>query len=223
MPTSIDNEIGQEIRKEILQVAPLDQEKTELLKQFYSELNFDSNTKVYVVKANVFNAFSLPDNSIFVFDKVLQDVNSYSELSALMGHEYSHIKFRHGMKGIAQNLAWGLIAEGMNSGDHSDNVIRYANLLLTSKNSRKFETQADLNGLKLLREQRIDQNGMTDLFKTILKQPQPNEQNTPAYLSTHPETQDRLEKAEEIIKDNPSEHSENARLAELFGELKAGE
>ena len=73
MPTSIDNEIGQEIRKEILQVAPLDQEKTELLKQFYSELNFDSNTKVYVVKANVFSGkevtyqawYGIPEGKLF--------------------------------------------------------------------------------------------------------------------------------------------------------------
>lgn len=222
LPTSIDNEVGQEVSNIIIQGAPIDEEKTELLKQFYSELNFDTKTKVYVVKANVFNAFSLPDNSIFIFSKVLQDVNSYSELSALLGHEYSHIKFRHSMKELAQSLSWELLRELITGGDNSDKFVRNSNQLLTLKNSRKFETEADLNGLQLLRQQRIDQSGMTDLFKTIMKQPDENKNKTPTYLSTHPDTQDRLAEAEETIKDNPSEHSNNARLDELFGELKAG-
>ena len=221
LPTSIDQEVGQQVSNIIIQGAPIDVDKTELIKQFYNELNFDSKTKVYVVKANVFNAFSLPDNSIFIFDKVLHDVNSYSELSALLGHEYSHIKFRHGMKALAQSLSWELLRELITGGDNSDKFVRNSNLLLTLKNSRKFETEADFNGLQLLRQQRIDQKGMTDLFKTIMKQPEENENKTPTYLSTHPDTEERLVKAEETIKDNPSEYSNNARLDELFGKLKA--
>ncbi len=163
----------------------------------------------------------MPDNSIFIFDKVLKDVNSYSELSALLAHEYSHIKFRHGMKVIAQEISWELLRELITGDDTKDSFIQNANLLLTLKNSRGFETQADNNGLKLLREQRIDQNGMVNLFKTIIKEPQQNEKETPTYLSTHPNTEHRLKKAEEIIKENPSDNINNVKLEQLFAELKA--
>ena len=219
LPTSIDKEVGQEVRKQILNGAPIDEEKTELLKEFYDELNYSSTTKIYVVKANEFNAFALPDNSIFVFDKVLKDVNSYQELAALLAHEYSHIKYRHGMKGIAQSLSWGLLAELLSGGDNSDNFIRSSSLLLTLKNSRAFETQADLGGLELLKEQHIDQSGMTDLFQTMLKLPQENKSQTPSYLSTHPATEKRLEKVEEVIKEKPSDSKVNNKLERIFSEL----
>lgn len=219
MPTSIDKEVGQAVRKEILNGAPIDEEKTQLLKEFYAELHYSKTTKIYVVKANEFNAFALPDNSIFVFDKVLKDVNSYQELAALLGHEYSHIKYRHGMKGIAQSLSWGLLAELLSDGDNSDNFIRSSSLLLTLNNSRAFETQADLGGLELLKEQHINQNGMTDLFQTMLKLPQENKRATPSYLSTHPDTEERLEKVEEVIKEKPSDSKVNSKLELIFNEL----
>lgn len=207
------------MRKEILNVATIDEDKTQLLKEFYDELHYNSTTEIYVIKANEFNAFALPDNSIFVFDKVLKDINSYQELAALLGHEYSHIKYRHGMKGIAQSLSWELLAELLSGGDNSDNFIRSSSLLLTLKKSRAFETQADLGGLELLIEQHIDQNGMTDLFQTMLKLSQENKSQIPSYLSTHPATKERLEKVTQVIKEKQSDSKANNKLKRIFNEL----
>lgn len=220
LPKSIDKEVGNEVRNEILKYAPVDTAKTNSLSTFYSELHFDSNTKIYVVKANEFNAFALPDNSIFVFDKVLNDVTSYTQLAALLGHEYSHIKYRHGMKGIAQALSWEFLGELLTNDDNSDNFIKNSNMLLSLKNSRAFETQADLGGLQLLREQQIDQNGMSDLFKTMLNLPQENQKAIPTYLSTHPDTDERLGKVEKTIKENPSDNKIHRNLELIFNELK---
>lgn len=219
LPLSIDKKVGQEVRNEILKDAPIDENKTQLLDEFYQELHFDNKTKVYVVKANEFNAFSLPDNSICVFEKVLEVINSYEELAALLAHEYSHIKYRHGMKGIAQSLSWELLGKVITGGDNSNNFIRNSNLLLTLSNSRAFETQADIGGLKLLREQHIDQKGMIHLFETMLKLPKKNEKQTPAYLSTHPDTEERLLKVNEVISKNKSENIVNNKLEDTFKKL----
>lgn len=219
LPTSIDNEVGEEARKGILKEAPIDDYKTELLNEFYQELHFDSKTKVYVVKANEFNAFALPDNSIFVFDKVLHDVTTYEELAALLAHEYAHIKYRHGIKGIAQSISWELLGKVISGDDNSNDFVRNSNLLLTLENSRTFETQADIGGLELLREQNIDQKGMTDLFKAMLKLPQDYKRQNPSYLSTHPDTEERLAKAEEVIKQKTSDKKANIKLELLFNKL----
>lgn len=223
LPESWDKKIGRGVSKEIILGAPIDKEKTKLLNEFYKELHFNSKTKLYVVKANEFNAFALPDNSIFVFDKVLKDVNSYQELAALLGHEYSHIKYRHSMKGIAQSLSWAVLAELLSGDDKSNNFIRSSGLLLTLKNSREFETQADLGGLELLREQHIDLNGMTNLFQTMLELPEENKSETSSYLSTHPDTEDRLDNVEEVIKAKPSDSKVNSKLELIFDELKAND
>ncbi len=219
MPTSIDKAVGQEVRKEIIKNAPIDEQKTELLKAFYDELNFDSHTKLYVVTADEFNAFALPDNSIFVFDKVLKDINSYSELAALLGHEYAHIKYRHGMKGIAQSISWGLLGKVLTGGDNSGNFVRNSNLLLTLKNSREFETQADIQSLDLLRQQNIDLKGVTDLFHIIQNLSEPANEEIPSYFKTHPDIEDRIEKVTDEIKEKPGDKIHNQKLQDIFLQL----
>lgn len=217
IPTSVDKEVGRELRREILSSAPIDEEKTELLSQFYSALGYDTKTKVYVVKAREFNAFALPDNSIFVFDQVLKEVKSYSELAALLGHEYIHIKNRHGMKTLAHSLSRELLTEILSGGDNSGKFISNSNKLLTLKNSRDFETEADKGGLDLLIQNRIDINGMTELFKRMKKIAEGK--SVPAYLSTHPDSEDRLETIEEEIKDKQNNYVHSEKLDNLFQQL----
>jgi predicted Zn-dependent protease len=219
IPTSVDKEVGRELRREILRSAPIDEEKTELLSAFYSELGFDSKTKVYVVKATEFNAFALPDNSIFVFDQVLKEVKSYPELAALLGHEYIHIKNRHGMKTLAHSLSRELLTAVLTGGDNSDKFISNSNKLLTLKNSRDFETEADKGGLDLLIQNRIDINGMTELFKRMEKLAEIKGKNVPAYLNTHPDSEDRLETIEEEIKDKQNNYVHSDKLDDLFQQL----
>lgn len=217
IPTSVDKEVGRELRREILRSAPIDGEKTELLTQFYSDLGYDTKTKVYVVKATEFNAFALPDNSIFVFDQVLKEVKSYPELAALLGHEYTHIKNRHGIKTLAHSLSRELLTAVLTGGDNSDKLINNSNKLLTLKNSRDFETEADKGGLELLVQNRIDYNGMTELFKRMEKIA--SGKSVPAYLSTHPDSEDRLETIEVEIKDKQNNYVHSDKLDDLFEQL----
>ena len=219
IPTSVDKEVGRELRREILSSAPIDEEKTELLTQFYSNLGYDTKTKVYVVKAREFNAFALPDNSIFVYDQVLKEVKSYPELAALLGHEYIHIKNRHGMKTLAHSISRELITEMLSGGDNSEKFISNSNKLLTLKKSRDFETEADKSGLDLLIQNRIDINGITELFKRMDKIAEREGKSVPAYLSTHPDSEDRLETIEEEIKDKQNNYDHNDKLDDLFQQL----
>lgn len=219
IPTSVDKEVGRELRREILRSAPIDEEKTELLSEFYSALGYDTKTKVFVVKAREFNAFALPDNSIFVFDQVLKEVKSYPELAALLGHEYIHIKNRHGMKTLAHSLSRDLLTAVLTGGDNSDKFISNSNKLLTLKNSRDFETEADKGGLELLVQNRIDINGMTELFKRMEKLGERSGKSVPAYLSTHPDSEDRLETTEEEIKKKQNNYVHSDKLDDLFQQL----
>jgi beta-barrel assembly-enhancing protease len=220
VPKSLDKEVGKEARKELVRRASIDEKKSELLQEFYDELNYNTRTKVFVVRESEFNAFALPDNSIFVFDKVFEDLDDYTELAALLGHEYTHISKRHSMKILANALTRELIAEILTGGDNSDNFVRNANKLLVLSNSRAFETEADLGGLSLLREHNIDPSGMSKLFRIMLKLPQESEKETPSFLSTHPDTEDRLDEVDEAIKAKPSDAKPHDKLELIFKELK---
>jgi len=180
-------------------------------------LGYDTKTKVYVVKANEFNAFALPDNSIFVFDQVLKEIKSYPELAALLGHEYIHIKNRHGMKSLAHLLSRELLTEIFSGGDNSEKFIRNSNKLLTLKNSRDFETEADKGGLDLLIQNSIDINGMTELFKRMAKISEGK--SIPTYLNTHPDSEDRLETIELEINGKQCNYVHSEKLDSLFQQL----
>ncbi len=217
IPTSVDKEVGKELSREISKTSLHDEGKTELLQEFYLELGYDSKTKIHVVKSKEFNAFALPDNSIFVFDQVLKEVKSYPELAALLGHEYIHIKNRHGMKNLAHSLSRELLTAVITGGDNTNNFISNSNKLLTLKNSRDFEIEADKGGLELLVQKHIDGNGMTDLFKRMKKISEGH--IIPAYLSTHPDTEDRLETIEKKIKEKPNNYVHSDKLEDLFQQL----
>ncbi|MCS6934865.1 MAG: M48 family metalloprotease [Chitinophagales bacterium] len=219
IPTSVDKEVGRELRREILRSVPIDEEKTRLLSEFYAALGYNTKTKVYVVKEDEFNAFALPDNSIFVFDHVLREVESYPELAALLAHEYIHIKNRHGIKTLANSLSRELLTALLTGDDNSETLISNSNKLLTLKNSRYFEIEADKGALELLEQKRIDINGMAELFKRMEKLYEATDNSVPSYLSTHPDIEDRLEMIEEEIKKKQNNYINSEKLDELFQRL----
>lgn len=192
-----------------------------MLQSFYYELNFSNDTKIIVVKGPIFNAFAVPGNTIVVFDEVLRSVKSYPELAALLAHEYSHIKNRHGMRTLAHEDLRQLLADALFGGGNGyDDFIKNSNKLLTSKKSRGFEKQADKEGLELLRLNKINEQGFIDLLKTIDGiESSEKSKNIPLsiYFSTHPDTKDRIESIEKNISDNAFEN--NSTLDNLFKQL----
>lgn len=219
LPLEVDKEVGREARKELLGQVSVDTYKTERLQAFYNELGFDTKTKVYVLKGEEFNAVALPDNSIFVFEQVLKEVQSYSELAALLGHEYAHIRNRHGMKMMGHALFRILLVELLTGGDNTDSFVKNSGELLLLGYSRKFEMEADKDGLALLGQKQIDLNGMVELFERMAKFEQREEKRHP-YLSTHPDARSRLEAIKIEIGKMPNNHVRNDRLFHLFTELK---
>ncbi len=221
IPVSVDKEVGREVRQELLRAAPIDQQRTEQIQAFNSALGFDDKTKVFVVSASEFNAFALPDNSIFVFDEVIKQVETYPELAALLAHEYAHIKHRHGMKTLANALSRELLTELLTGGNKQETFISNSNQLLLLKNSRAFETEADAVGLDLLQERGINLNGMARFFDRMARIETENASQTPTYLSTHPHTEDRLDVVMDAIKTRENNFAQDLELEAMFKRLKA--
>ena len=123
------------------------------------------------------------------------------------------------MKTLGQVLSWELLAS-IFSDNNSDNFIRNANKLLTLKNSREFETKADLGGLELLEKNHIDMRGMIEMFEIMVKLPQ-SKSKQPVYLSTHPDTEDRLETVKNEVRGKKNDFAYNENLDSLFREMTA--
>lgn len=222
MPKSVDKEVGRSARLEILKNSKVDSLKSKSLTDFYLQLGFDNNTKIYVIKSKEkeFNAFALPDNSIFVYDEVLEKVETYDELAALLSHEYTHIKKRHGMKSLASSIFYELLFGLLSGSNNNESFTKNAGLLLVLRNSRGIELEADKGGIDLIFKNKINPDGFIELFNRMIKLGE-NENHIPAYLSTHPDAEERLEVVKNEIAKQKYAISQNHQLEQLFQEIKS--
>jgi predicted Zn-dependent protease len=140
------------------------------------------NYEFYVIMDDRLNAFALPGGKIFINAGAILDTNSEAELAGLLAHELAHTVLSHRFQ---------LMAEG----SLTANVTQYipyvgptAGDLIVLGYSREMEQQADMFGTRLLVANGYAADGVRNLMVTLNEQKEPE---IPAWLSTHPDTEDR--------------------------------
>jgi Zn-dependent protease with chaperone function len=198
----------------------IDDEKTKKLQYFVDAIQVESTfpLKVYVAKSEDINAFALSGGKIVVYDALLEKIENESQLLALIGHEISHIENRHVLKNVTRNLSGALFISIL-IGDISgmNNVLaENAHLFSQLSFTRSFEKEADIYGLKIMKDNKVDLSEMAKLF-AILKDE--TKLAMPTYLSNHPMLKDRIEYTQKIAKEQGA-ISENILLKEKWDALK---
>ena len=220
IPEEYDIKLGEMFYDQSLVFNSVDASKTKALNLFASELKLNNTKKLKftVVRSNIVNAFALPDGNIVVYTGILDSMKNYDELVGLIGHEASHVNNRHSMKMMCRNLSGYLFVSAI-LGDVNgimaiigDNV----NNLQSLSFSREFEHQADADGYKILMQNQVNPQGMSNLFKRLDDQMS----IIPEFLSSHPVTKERIQFIDQLIKTKPYQIKENTRLEILFKELK---
>ena len=147
-------------------------------------------------------------------------MQNYDELVGLIGHETSHVNNRHAMKMICRNLS-GYIFISAVLGDANgvmatigDNV----NTLQSLSFSREFEHEADVDGFKILVNNKINPQGMSNLFKRL--QDEEFSISVPEFLSLHPVTTDRIAFINKMTQSKSYPFQENSKLKNLFDQMK---
>lgn len=176
--------------------------------------------RVIVLKNREVNAFALPGGIIVINTGILQQMHTYEELTALLAHEVTHINHRHSLRSILKSLSLSILTSfitGSTSGLSTAIINSAANLKELSY-SRGLETEADKTGITLLQENHIAPSGMIALLKDL----QAIETNTPvSFLSSHPQTADRIQAAAAIIGKLPStNYPTRPELDQLWQQLK---
>jgi beta-barrel assembly-enhancing protease len=148
------------------------------------------------------NAFAIPGGNIYIFTGLLKLAEDEAELMGVLGHEVAHVTRRH----IAQQLtaqyglqfltnAIGLFGgiTGM-LGQLAGSVASQGYLL---KYSRDHEREADLYGVIYETRAGRDPHGMARFFAKMDALDAGG--NTPTFLLTHPDPEERVENVEEHI------------------------
>ncbi len=154
----------------------------------------DFEYEFYVIMDDSLNAFALPGGKIFINAGAIMNTDSEAELAGLIAHEVAHSDLSHGFQlATRANL--------------TSNVFQYipyvgntAGNLIVLNYSRNMERQADVFGTRVLTAAGYAADGGRNLMVKLDQQHDEAENpNPPAWLSTHPDTKERISYLEEMI------------------------
>lgn len=155
-----------------------------------------------VIDDPVVNAFALPGGPLFVTRGILAHMNSEAQLVSVLGHEIGHVTAKHSVSQMSRaQLTQGLFIGAMIL---RPELQQFGNLgsqalgLMFLKFGRDDETQADELGFRYMTNAQYDPAEMAEMFKTLDRTSGGGDQ-TPEWLSTHPNPGNRVTKTNERI------------------------
>jgi predicted Zn-dependent protease len=170
----------------------------------------------FVVEDRQMNAFAVPGGSIYVHTGLIERMKSTDELAGVMAHEVVHIKARHmaRMSGTDITSLLGLLGVflgGAGGGSSTQAVGALGQALALTRQlsySRQLEQEADTLGVKYMAQAGFDPMGAVKAMRTMDQERTLNPVDVPAYLMTHPLTQERIAGVETAIRSfNLDRHS----------------
>lgn len=226
VPVSYEESLGNEIYGALKAGFTIDESKTAYANEFFKELKIESdyNIRLTVVREDITNAFAMPGGNIVVYDKIISGMNNYEDFAALLSHEFTHIDKKHTTRSLFRQLASTIFLSIIlgDMGTIANTLISNADKLKGLNYSRRLEKEADLNGLKILSERKIDCNGFIRLFGLLKTELDKTGMEMSEWISSHPDLQKRIDylKKDPLFNKNGIEVNETLKM--LFLKIKTG-
>lgn len=152
---------------------------------------------LYIPDATV-NAAAIPGDRVIIYRGLLERMESENELMMVLGHELGHFSNRDHLRGMGRALVWQLALSALfgDAGSLTSIAASGAARLSHAQFSQGQEKAADEVGLTLLEDTYNHAAGATDFFARLSKKEGANL----AILSTHPPSQARVNRLEELIR-----------------------
>ena len=151
-----------------------------------------------IIDDDVLNAFATPGGYIYVYTGLIKYLNNADALSGVLAHEVAHSDLRHTSRTMQKQYGIQLllsIALGENSSQLEQIAAQLAGNLAGLQFSREYETESDLKSVEYLAETKYACDGAKYFFQQIEASGQGGE--TPEFLSTHPNPDNRIEDIED--------------------------
>ncbi len=157
----------------------------------------------FVLRDATINAFALPGGFIGVHTGLILMAQSESELASVLGHEIGHVQQRHLARSLARQRDSAMITLGSvlvallaaRSGQGSQAALAVGQAAALSRQlsfSRNDEREADRVGFQILVDAGFDPQAMADFFSRMQQGTRAYASVAPAYLQTHPMTEERI-------------------------------
>jgi len=146
------------------------------------------------------NALALPGGIIIVTDDMVHLAPNEDELLAVLAHEIGHVQGRHALRLILQDSGVVVLIAALAGDAVSMSVLAAAlpTALLQSHYSRQFEEEADEYAFAHLRRHGYSPQLFADMMRRLQQADRrpAGEGGVLRYFSTHPLTEERIQRAE---------------------------
>jgi len=168
--------------------------------------------EVRVLDEPTINAWCMPGGKMAIYTGIIQKLSlTDDEIAQIMGHEIAHALLGHGRERMSRAVATsaGLALGSIVVGTDLTVFSPVADIALNLPNSREGESEADRYGVELAARAGYDPEAAVTLWK---KMAATSKGSPPVFLSTHPSTDDRIEKLGALVPQMTPIY-ENARRA----------
>ena len=200
LPYTVDEAIGEtvfdsmELGVEVLEDPILRDAVQAILDRLSPHSSLPTATFTFkVVESEQVNAFALPGGFIVVYTGLMREADDPGQVAGVLAHEMAHVTQRHGLRRIAHSLGiWAAISTLFGSADVLTSIaVDLFTLASVNDYSQDQETEADVEGARMLIAGRIDPVGLASFFAK-LEAEQGDVPDALAWISTHPQHKERV-------------------------------
>ena len=168
-----------------------------------ADLHFDFTL---IDNDTMINAFAIPGGHVFIYTGLLKAAQSGAEVAGVMAHEIGHITMRHGAKQLMKASAVDVVNQVLFGGDSASvagAVAQICESLIFLKFSREDEYQADSCSVAYTVAANYSPYGTKYFFQTLMAK-YGGGMGPFEVVSTHPDTQKRIDEVVRIAKKTPN-------------------
>jgi beta-barrel assembly-enhancing protease len=158
--------------------------------------------RVHYVDEPAINAFATLGGHMAVYRGLLERVSDENMLAMVMAHEIGHLRLRHPIRSLGRGVAFAAALSVVSAGAGSrvaDNVLGQSGMLTLMTFSRTQEEEADADALAALAAVYGHAGGAQQTFAMLQAANARGLPEPPKILSTHPLTQDRIDRLAGLI------------------------
>jgi predicted Zn-dependent protease len=147
--------------------------------------------RVFVVRDSAVNAFAAPGGFVVVNSGLLEAAKTPEQLAGVLAHEIQHVLHRHSTRAVIREAPLRLALATLSGGTGVETAVAVVGTLGVLRYQRADEAEADRDGMRLLEAAHVDPSGMVAFMRTL----QGGREGAPrfvSYLSSHPQTADRV-------------------------------
>ncbi|MFB3090130.1 MAG: M48 family metallopeptidase [Gammaproteobacteria bacterium] len=162
----------------------------------HMQLAEEMEITVHYIEGDTVNAFATIGGHIFIYQGLLDELESENALAMVIAHEVAHIFHRHPIIAMGRGVVIGLLLSAISgaSGDlFVGQIVSETGMIALLNFTRDQEREADITALTAVNGLYHHVAGTNDLFRVLMAAHDLDSIEPPLFLSTHPLTQDRID------------------------------